>query len=787
MANDPNTERQRILKILDCMRDTEIDLITFIEGIMISSDPRFKKIAATFLDRGGFEIVLRFMLRSLGFGKAKHSTRCLTAVNKALGSEIWIVISEILELEISSYCKSPEAGKTAGTITPESVEQFSLMEMRKNFECHCPRLSKIMGLICRGCKSDAMEEKEVSGEPEEPEVPEVLEVLEEDSLPSTKKRRLATKSQVPVHKKRRVRDKSLIGTICLGVLAFGHSRNANLFQMIMGYYMHSYSVAKEVVCVLNRLGITVAYNTVCESMNTMAECNWRKIRQRIQDGEAFGYAIDNCVIGDNKAEQSLLNRKETLQYTAGFLWFLNLPCKTPRLPVDEASSLLDQGSIVGQSSATSNATADHAATSTPATGAPVTPLDPIGDPAVTQTPATAAPATRCAVPEGGDFPNSLHVPAEYHEAVQDLEGGVAGKGIDRKILFREIPDYEGIDSLWALSIDSLSEYMPSRAVVHLSDVLWEFFPEVLRKMKDVRPTICGGYQIPLHRSQVHGMKTQPIDESTIPGISDILDASLVELDINKYEAMDRGWFVAGDLFTLIKIEALQNVRVRDFRYNRHEYVLKLPGAFHLEMAAEDALFRAHWGREDGMDPGSLCHLKHVLGLKGITATKAEYNTCKRFTAVCAKSFALAAFCEILGAESLEELKTKLQQRGEYVAMVEEVVQKLFIPRLARVARENGEAGAQIAWDNVLKRRRVDRAPEELVKKTFMKGRACQERDVVYENYLLFLQQAFRIWDLHWNVRNGHSGGFWKNIQVLAVWFNGCGCSHTQTNSLLINT
>lgn len=31
------------------------------------------------------------------------------------------------------------------------------------------------------------------------------------------------------------------------------------------------------------------------------------------------------------------------------------------------------------------------------------------------------------------------------------------------------------------------------------------------------------------------------------------------------------------------------------RYNRHEYVVKLPGAFHLEMSAEDALFRAHWG------------------------------------------------------------------------------------------------------------------------------------------------------------------------------------------------
>lgn len=93
--------------------------------------------------------------------------------------------------------------------------------------------------------------------------------------------------------------------------------------------------------------------------------------------------------------------------------------------------------------------------------------------------------------------------------------------------------------------------------------------------------------------------------------------------------------------------------------------------------------RAHWGREDGMDPGSLCHLKHVLGLKGVTAAKAEYNTCKRFTSLCAKAFALAAFCEILGAGSFEQLKVNLKGRGEYVAVVEEVVQKLFVPRLVR--------------------------------------------------------------------------------------------------------
>lgn len=59
----------------------------------------------------------------------------------------------------------------------------------------------------------------------------------------------------PASKKRKARDKSLIGTVCLGILAFGHSRNANLLQMIIGYYLQGYSVAKEVIFCAEPVGI----------------------------------------------------------------------------------------------------------------------------------------------------------------------------------------------------------------------------------------------------------------------------------------------------------------------------------------------------------------------------------------------------------------------------------------------------------------------------------------------------------------------------------------------------
>jgi len=66
---------------------------------------------------------------------------------------------------------------------------------------------------------------------------------------------------------------------------------------------------------------------------------------------------------------------------------------------------------------------------------------------------------------------------------------------------------------------------------------------------------------------------------------------------------------------------------------------------------------------------------------------------------------------------------------------------------------------------------------------FLQKHAYREWDLVYENYLLFLQQSFGVHDLHWNVKFGNSGGFWKNIEMFAIWFNGYG-KHLYGKALL---
>ena len=41
----------------------------------------------------------------------------------------------------------------------------------------------------------------------------------------------------------------------------------------------------------NRLGMTVAYKTVCESMNTMAEHNWEKTGEGSRRGKHLGMLL----------------------------------------------------------------------------------------------------------------------------------------------------------------------------------------------------------------------------------------------------------------------------------------------------------------------------------------------------------------------------------------------------------------------------------------------------------------------------------------------------------------
>lgn len=137
------------------------------------------------------------------------------------------------------------------------------------------------------------------------------------------------------------------------------------------------------------------------------------------------------------------------------------------------------------------------------------------------------------------------------------------------------------------------------------------------------------------------------------------------------------WVVLTLIFADNQVGALKEYQMRDFEDNRLMYLERVDELFHAQMATYDAIFRAHWGREDGMDPASLCQVKHILGVKGLTANMPEFNMCRRFVRTCGEGFALAAISSELGAETWGDVQKKLSSCENYVDLLHAVVKSFY--------------------------------------------------------------------------------------------------------------
>jgi len=118
---------------------------------------------------------------------------------------------------------------------------------------------------------------------------------------------------------------------------------------------------------------------------------------------------------------------------------------------------------------------------------------------------------------------------EIYRGLKDYEKGKPG--LEGRFLFCDKPDYDRIDKIWLLSKDSYAEYMPGRVLVHLSDILWKHFLNVMSEWSKkhpgvVRPTFDSVYQIAPIKMDIHALETMELDETSIPGSAEIIETLL---------------------------------------------------------------------------------------------------------------------------------------------------------------------------------------------------------------------------------------------------------------------
>ncbi|RPB24665.1 hypothetical protein L211DRAFT_848511 [Terfezia boudieri ATCC MYA-4762] len=585
----------RVFKICELLRSSNMDLRLFVTRCLGAKSKRMREKQRSFIDNNGVEEVFEGMVSVINCSskRKQNSATAISEVKRRLGGGVWRLVQQILDLELEAYCKQPIAKCPVQAITPDIATNFNFEELGGRFRQNCPRLYELINGVCSvGSDRDTML----------------------DNLNSRKRKKSGGGGG---ERGRKSRNKLLINTVVMSMIAFGRSRMCNSLQTPIGYYLQACGVPKRVIGVLNRVGLSVGYTTICDAMKAMGSANGERIKKRIIQGHAFGLMWDNNVMFENKTGQSVKNQRVLTQYTCAAMWFLHIPkpeapekirpvvrVETEESPEKRLRSVegLDNGEE-----------ADGEATI------------------------------------GADLrDNSWREFDEKMRIYMDLQVYEEGvPSLDGRFLFASCLDYTKIDKYWLLSKDSYAEHMPNRLVVHLSDILWKYFPIVMQELAarepgHTRPSFEWIHRIPCVRMDVNALDTLEKDETSIQGSAEVINKLLEQTGLSSIRLAGRVVLHVGDLGTMLKVSALKQLRVRDFEHNKLNYLAKLDGIFHLEMAAEDLLFRGHWGREDGMDPGSLCQLKHVLAVKGVTAGMPEYNTCKRFTNICGEGHALAA-------------------------------------------------------------------------------------------------------------------------------------------------
>lgn len=267
-------------------------------------------------------------------------------------------------------------------------------------------------------------------------------------------------------------------------------------------------------------------------------------------------------------------------------------------------------------------------------------------------------------------------------------------------------------------------------------------------------------RIELHKTPLHPLPAYDIDESTIIGGAEVVDAVFDVLWIKKIS----GWlkivkFFCGDQLTIARLRSLVNIRAgHEGGYTGFGWGVWMPGLFHAKMADVHGFFVTHFGQASAgpRNPGCLAFHNTVIQRKVIIPTSLPpFRTCRDLIFV--SLYARVLHCLLLVSKS---------------GSLEECSEDLTWEQLVRYANQildefaNADTVADLRW----RREHASGVP-------LPDGQPpCRDGDMVFENAILFLRDALLSREFTDAVKGGDSG---RVILVLKTWalsFRGSGRS-----------
>lgn len=184
----------------------------------------------------------------------------------------------------------------------------------------------------------------------------------------------------------------------------------------------------------------------------------------------------------------------------------------------------------------------------------------------------------------------------------------------------------------------------------------EDFRKWQKDVQDLRPQSSD--VIDVHRTSIHPLPSMEIDESTITGNVEIVEAINAELHIVQNEGEDPKYvqIIAGDQLTIARQRSILNIRIgHENSTDSWKHIVLMPGLFHAKIADCHGLLTTHFGVSSIQSPGSLAFHNTCLDRIPIVLTSLPSFRVSR-DLIMVSLYARVLHCLLLvsGAESIEE-------------------------------------------------------------------------------------------------------------------------------------
>ncbi|KAG2008793.1 hypothetical protein CC2G_014185 [Coprinopsis cinerea AmutBmut pab1-1] len=265
--------------------------------------------------------------------------------------------------------------------------------------------------------------------------------------------------------------------------------------------------------------------------------------------------------------------------------------------------------------------------------------------------------------------------------------------------------------------------------------------------------------IDVHKTDLHPLPTWKIDESSIVGNAEVVEAITKELQLRNQPAtwMKYARIIAGDQLSIARLRALANLRAghEDAELSL-QWGVWMPGLFHAKIADMHGFFTTHWGKANAgvRNPGCLAFHNTLLRNHPISITSLPaFRTCRDLVFVSLYARVLHCLLQVSGHATLEDYCDKVNTWEEFYAHGQQIHDEYASTRRHHILRS---ARGPVPPKEKTAKSKKDHVPPPLPKKG----------DMVLENAILFLRDSLISREFTDAVKSGDSG---RVVLVLKIW------------------